>query len=383
MSQRAGSILLTVVIMLVTLGLVMLVSTGAWSEDAKIDLYFDVKRQFQWLCVGTGACIFFALVDYHVWEKWAAWIFGIACLLLLCCFVPGVGMRLNGAARWVRAGVAALSFQPSELAKLATIFLVAKWYGSIETECRTWWNGFLRPLGMIVLPVLLISAEPDIGTAAVLGSVGLAIMFAAGARLRGVGSVLLMGALAIAAAVRFIPNRLERFTAFLHLDKVEYQQGLGLQQYRALLAFGTGGIGGAGLGNGAQKTVLPYAHTDFIFPMIGEELGLWATLLVVFCFVVLLVTGLLISLQAPDRFGKLTGIGLVTMLGLQAALNIAVTTACLPNKGLPLPFISYGGSNLACCLAAVGLLLNIHRQGRHSAPALAGQASGARVMNRA
>ena len=143
-----------------------------------------------------------------------------------------------------------------------------------------------------------------------------------------------------------------------------FKEDAGLQQMQALIAWGSGGMEGLGLGNGRQKMLyLPYAHTDFIFPMIGEELGLRVSLLVVFLFVVIIVCGMMIALHAKDRFGLLLGCGIVSLLGLQAAVNIGVTTSLLPNKGLPLPFISYGGSNLAACLFGIGLLLNIYRQG--------------------
>jgi cell division protein FtsW len=150
--------------------------------------------------------------------------------------------------------------------------------------------------------------------------------------------------------------------AFLNLEK--FKEGAGLQQWQALIAFGSGGVEGLGLGNGRQKMAyLPYAHTDFIFPMIGEELGLRCTLLVVFCFIVIILCGVVIALRARDRFGLLLGFGIIMLIALQAAVNIGVTTALLPNKGLPLPFISYGGSNLAFCMLCVGIVINIYRQG--------------------
>jgi len=157
-------------------------------------------------------------------------------------------------------------------------------------------------------------------------------------------------------------DRMGRMMAFMDLEK--YKETYGLQQWQALMAFGSGGVHGLGLGNGVEKfNYLPFAHTDFIFPMIGEELGLCATLGVVFCYVMIIVFGTVISIQARDRFGMLFGFGVVVMLALQAALNIGVTTSLLPNKGLPLPFISYGGSNLVFCLLGVGILINIYRQG--------------------
>jgi cell division protein FtsW len=186
-------------------------------------------------------------------------------------------------------------------------------------------------------------------------------MFVAGTNPILLGLLSFGGLGGIIYAATQMSERMGRLTAFMHLEK--YQQTDGLQQMQALIAWGSGGMEGLGLGNGRQKMLyLPYAHTDFIFPMIGEELGLRFSLLVVFLFVVIIVCGMMIALHAKDRFGLLLASGVVSLLALQAAVNIGVTTSLLPNKGLPLPFISYGGSNLAACLFGVGLLLNIYRQ---------------------
>ena len=169
-----------------------------------------------------------------------------------------------------------------------------------------------------------------------------------------------LGALIIVATQ--ISERMGRLSAFLHPQ--DFKEDAGLQQMQALIAWGSGGMEGLGLGNGRQKMLyLPYAHTDFIFPIIGEELGLRFSLLVVFLFVVIIVCGIMIALHARDRFGLLLGGGIVSLIALQAAVNIGVTTSLLPNKGLPLPFISYGGSNLAACMFTIGVLVNIYRQG--------------------
>ena len=189
----------------------------------------------------------------------------------------------------------------------------------------------------------------------------LVIMFVAGSHPALLGLLSLTGLGGIAFAVIKMPERMGRITAFL--DPKNSQQTDGLQQMQALIAWGSGGMEGLGLGNGRQKMLyLPYAHTDFIFPMIGEELGLRVSLLVIFLFVVMIVCGTMIALYAKDRFGLLLACGIVSLLALQAAVNIGVTTSLLPNKGLPLPFVSYGGSNLAACLFEIGLLLNIYRQ---------------------
>ena len=208
----------------------------------------------------------------------------------------------------------------------------------------------------------LIITEVDLGSTALIGATAFVMMFVAGANLIALALVSLAGVGGILFVATHMSERMARLSAFM--DPERFKDDAGLQQMQALIAWGSGGMEGLGLGNGRQKMLyLPYAHTDFIFPMIGEELGLRISLLVVFLFVVIIVCGMMIALHAKDRFGLLLGCGIVSLLGLQAAVNIGVTTSLLPNKGLPLPFVSYGGSNLAACLFGIGLLLNIYRQG--------------------
>jgi cell division protein FtsW len=208
----------------------------------------------------------------------------------------------------------------------------------------------------------LIGAEVDLGTTALIGATAVGICFVAGANkwfIAALGGLGVGGILGIAC---FIPERYARLTSFLHPE--QDQLGKGLQQWQALIAFGSGGFDGLGLGEGRQKMLyLPYAHTDFIFPMIGEELGLRFTWLVVLGFILIILSGGLIASNAKDRFGKLLATGILLLISLQAAVNIGMTTSLLPNKGMPLPFISYGGSNLAVSLFMVGILINIHRTG--------------------
>jgi cell division protein FtsW len=213
-----------------------------------------------------------------------------------------------------------------------------------------------------VAVLLLIVMEVDLGTTALIGATMFVIMFVAGTNPVLLGLLSLGGLAGILFVATHMSERMARLSAFM--DPERFKDDAGLQQMQALIAWGSGGMEGLGLGNGRQKMLyLPYAHTDFIFPMIGEELGLRMSLLVIFLFVVIIVCGMMIALHAKDRAGLLLGCGIVSLLGLQAAVNIGVTTSLLPNKGLPLPFVSYGGSNLAACLFGIGLLLNIYRQG--------------------
>jgi cell division protein FtsW len=269
-------------------------------------------------------------------------------------------MRLNGSRRWI--GWGPITVQPSELAKMAAIFFLAAWFTRYEKPDRKVLLGLILPLAIISLPAALVLGEVDLGTTALIGTTAFVVMFVAGTNPLWLGILSLSGLGALLLIATQISERMGRLSAFLHPQN--YKEDAGLQQMQALIAWGSGGMEGLGLGNGRQKMLyLPYAHTDFIFPIIGEELGLRFSLLVVFFFVVIIVCGIMIALHAKDRFGLLLGCGVISLLALQAAVNIGVTTSLLPNKGLPLPFISYGGSNLVACMFGIGLLLNVYRQG--------------------
>ncbi|MFL6568162.1 MAG: putative lipid II flippase FtsW [Chthoniobacterales bacterium] len=359
MHRKSAYILFLAVLAMLVIGIVMLFSTSAFARDSRGDVYFFVKRQSVWLGIGLVGCTIAALTDYHFWARtWWIW-FSIAAVTLALCFVPHIGMRINGSRRWIGAG--GFTAQPSELAKLAAVFFLAWWFARNEKASGRFLQGFIIPLGIVSVLLALIVKEVDLGTTSLIGATAFVMMFVAGTNPIILGVLSLGGIAGILGAAIMIPERMARLTAFMHPE--QFKEDAGLQQMQALIAWGSGGIEGLGLGNGRQKMLyLPYAHTDFIFPMIGEELGLRMSLLVVFLFVVIVICGMMIALHAKDRFGLLLGTGIVSLLALQAAVNIGVTTSLLPNKGLPLPFISYGGSNLAACLLGIGILLNIYRQ---------------------
>ena len=360
MQRKSVYILVGAVAILIVIGCVMLFSTAQFSEERIKDPAFFIKRQGVWLAIGALAGLLAANIDYHRLQKTWAWWFAGALLLLALCFVPHIGMKINGSRRWLNLGVA--SFQPSELAKLATISALAWWFAKPDTDARSFVRGFLAPIGITLLPLSLIAPEVDMGTTALIGTTMMAMMFIAGTRFVFIAPIIVISAGGLFYAATHMQQRLGRLLAFRDLD--HHKLGAGLQQWRGQLAFITGGVEGLGLGNGRQKHgYLPEAHTDFIFPMIGEELGLRCTLLIVACYLVIILCGMLIAMNARDRFGMLLGFGIVVILALQAAVNIGVTTALLPNKGLPLPFVSYGGSNLLFCLLCIGILINIYRQG--------------------
>lgn len=360
MQRKSIYFLVLAVAALIALGIVMLFSTGAFAQDNHGDPVFFLKRQALWLAMGLVVCVVAAMVDYKFWQRtWWIWFIASAILLALC-FVPHIGLRINNSSRWVNFRF--LAFQPSDFAKLSAITFLAYWYSKYEEQSATLLRGFIAPIAITGILLALIGGEIDMGTTALIGGTMLVVMFVAGSSLWFIAPLAVSSLAGIVYLGFHMKDRHGRMLAFLNLEK--YKEGSGLQQWQALIAFGSGGVHGLGLGNGVEKfSYLPEAHTDFILPTIGEELGLCATLAVILCYMIIIVFGTSISIQARDRFGMLLGIGIVVMLALQAALNIGVTTSLLPNKGLPLPFISYGGSNLVFCLLGVGILINIYKQG--------------------
>lgn len=359
MVRKSGIILCIAVACLVVIGVMMLASTSIWIE-AKDAQYSHLKKQVVWLIVGLGAAIGMATIDYRILRNYWKWIFAGTVFLLILCYVPGIAVERNGESRWIRFPVLG-QFQPSEVAKLSISLVLASWLSAHIAEAKSFVRGFLVPTGLLGVIVGLIFFEKDMGTAVALGAAGFAMLFVAGVRM----PYLLFSAAGGLGALSFVvmnnKNRMNRILAFMDLEanKLSY----GLQQWRAKLALGSGGVEGMGLGNGAEKHgYLPFAHTDFIFAMIGQEFGLYGTLFVVFCFVMITVCGVAIALHAKDLFGRLLAIGVVSSIVAPAMLNIGVVTSVLPNTGLPLPFISYGGSNLVFTMASIGLLIGIYRR---------------------
>ncbi len=369
MKNRWNAILVaTAVVALSVMGLVMLASTSYFSDEIGGATYFTLRQHGIWLVISVIVGAMMTVIDYRWFYRLRWLIFGITVIILALCYVPFFSEQVKGASRWVtfkRVGLSFLHLQPSEFAKLSCAIVLAAWFARQEPLTREFRAGFLYP-GMILLVIVgLIACEIDLGSAALVALVGIGVMFVAGTRLVFIAPVLLTGIIGLATVVKMMPNRVERIMAFMNLEK--YKDGLGLQQWRAMLAFGSGGPNGVGLGNGRQKMLyLPEAHTDFIFPMVGEELGLIGTTLIVALFAAIVIGGLVIAHRAEDRFGKLLAFGIVAMLGLEALLNMGVTTSLLPNKGLPLPFVSYGGSSLLAAMIGIGILFNIH----HQSPAL-------------
>lgn len=362
MAKHASIPLLIAVCLLVALGLTMLASTGYFVEEGRGEEYFTLQKQLVGLSLGIVGCVFFALLDYNVLLRWRWYLFAIATVALAVIYIPGVGVKINGATRWLSFG--GVRLQPSELAKIVLAISLAAWFSMHELKTKTLLHGFMIPGAIATLIVGLIGGEVDLGNALLAALIAAGIMFVAGTRLIYLGLTGVLIACALYAAVKYTPNRMQRIIAVYDLEK--YKETWGLQQWVSKLAIGSGGIEGQGLGASRMKLYyLPEAHTDFVFPILGEELGLYGTAGAVFLFVLVVITGMCISSYAPNRFGKLLGFAITLMLGMEALLNMGVTTALLPNKGLPLPFVSYGSSSLIAAMVAVGILINIHRQGVH------------------
>lgn len=355
--RKAPSALLLIVLALLALGVIMLASTSAVRADALYhDQLFFLKRQFLWLFLGFCAALFSWRFDYHNWRILAVPLLICSALLLVALFIPGIGSRVGGSTRWLRIG--AISIQPSEIAKFAIVTFLAFWMARERRRAGSFKIGFLLPMGIIGMVIVLILAEPDFGTTVLCATVAVAVMFAGGARWFYLFGVAFLGAAGMAALIARDPVRSSRILAFLDPDK--YAATCGYQLVGALNAFITGGIFGRGLSKGIQKHYyLPESHTDFIFAVLGEELGLFWSLAVVLLFMGFFICGMMISWKARDTFGRLLAFGLTMLITLQAIINIAVVTGCMPTKGLPLPFMSYGGSSVVVALLAVGVLINI------------------------
>ena len=360
--MRPSAILILVVGILVLFGLVMLESTsGPQGEKLFGNANYFTQHQIIWLVMGLIAAAVAARVDYHRWMKMAWPMLGVTLVLLALVYVPGIGLNIKGSHRWLRLP-AGLSFQPSELAKFVAINALAMWFGTKRRERTGFVGGILLP-GVILGSMLgLIVFETDFGATILIGATGGLMMFVAGAPFLYLLPVGVLAGTGLAVMIAKNPERMGRILAFL--DPEKYSQTEAFQLMNALYAFVVGGTWGVGLGESLQKRFyLPEAHTDFIFAIIGEELGIVASVGVVVLFVVLMLCGLRISGRASDAGGRLMAFGITILISLQAAINIGVVTGRLPTKGIPLPFISFGGTSLMVTLFMVGVLLNIARQG--------------------
>ncbi|HOX57286.1 MAG TPA: putative peptidoglycan glycosyltransferase FtsW [Candidatus Paceibacterota bacterium] len=351
--KRLTAILLLVVGILLLLGTLALYSSTTW-QPRLTRLYLHLC----WLAVGAVCCTVAALVPYPLLRRFHApkWLLGLACILLAATLVPGIGVARNGAFRWLPFG------QPSEFAKLALIIFLADHCATHQARMHERTAGFLFPGLMASIVGLLVFFEPDWGTTALLAAVALAMLAVGGSHWGYLLSTAIIGGELSVWLLLRNQLRMDRLLAFL--DPEKYRDGVGWQGWHSLLALGSGGWCGTFLGAGSHKNgFVPEQQTDFVLSLIGEELGFLGTALVLLLFVILLLYGTRIAWKVADPFGQLLAFGITILIGLQAFINFGVVTSSLPNKGIALPFVSYGGSNLVCMLTALGLLISVARHG--------------------
>jgi len=348
----AGVFVSLIVVVLTFLGLVILFSASRSMYDDPTVL---LRKQVLWLGFAVVAGMIAYVVNLDALRPFAFWLAGGAVLLLVLVLVPGIGVRVNGAQRWMDFGP--MRLQVSEVGKLGLLFAMSHYLAAHRRYLDEFVRGFLVPCAILAVICGLILIEPDFGTAFLCGAVGGTMLFLAGVRLKFLIPTAVLALVLFGAAVYHDPIRLERVTSFLN---VEANRGdSAYQLWQGILAFGAGGVEGVGLGAGRQQmSFLPEAHTDFIFAIVGEELGLWFTAGVVLLFMTLFFVGVLQLRRAPNLYQYLLVLGALLFITFQAIINIGVVTGCLPTKGMSLPFISYGGSNLVFMFTLIGLVLN-------------------------
>jgi cell division protein FtsW len=347
--------ILLVTLILLGLGIVMVYSASAiLAADRVNDSLYFLKKQALFAVGGLCLMLLVMNIDYHLWQKLAYPILLVSLLLLV--FVLVAGTTAGGSTRWLRIGP--LSFQPSEFSKLALIIFLSYFLAKKGEKIKTFQFGFLPILVISGAMILLVIRQPDFGAALFLGITAMLMLFVGGTR----ASYLLSMALAAIPAIYYliarVPYRVLRIMSYL--DPWNDPQGNSFQIVQSFVAFGAGGLFGAGLGQGKQKLFfLPAPHTDFIFAVVGEEMGLIGAIILLGLFLALAIRGTRVSLGAPDEFGTFLGIGITSLISLQAVINMAVVLGLLPTKGLTLPLISYGGTSLVVSLVSIGILLNI------------------------
>jgi cell division protein FtsW len=358
--RRGDRALMLAVATLTAFGLVMVFSASevqGWLWFHNAAYYFE--RQLLWLLLGVILLWAGAHIDYHRLRPLALPLGLLSVGLLILVLLPHFGVEVNGARRWLRLGP--LQMQPAELAKVAAIIFMALWLERHRDRLSSLENGVVPFLALLGLVAVLIILERDLGTTLIVAAILLAQFLVAGGRKRHVLLLALIIGLCVYVFIRMEPYRLHRILAFV--DPWSDPLNTGFQAIQSVIALGSGGFAGVGLGQSIQKYQwLPFAHTDFIFAIVGEETGLIGTTLVLSLFALFTYRGYRVALKAPDAFGSLLACGVTTWVAFQAVINIAAVTVTLPTTGIPLPFISYGGSSLAITLGAVGILVNISTQ---------------------
>lgn len=360
-SGQPDYLILGLVLGLVALGLLLVYSSSfALGLLVFNDANYFVARQAIWAAIGIGLLVAMMRMDYRWLRKVSPLLMLVGIVGLAAVLVPGLGLERNGAQRWLAMGPLP-PVQPSEFAKLALIIYVAAWLGGEKgTFVRSFWRGFVPFVLMVGVVAGLVLLEPDTGTAAVMVLTTVTLFFIAGASLTHMAALVGIGGVASTVLILTAGYRLDRLVAFVRAE--DDPTGIGFQTLQSLIALGSGGIGGLGLGASRQKFFyIPGSHTDGVFAVVGEELGFIGAVGVLMLFAALVYRGLRVMLRAQDEFGALLATGIVCWIAYQALINVGGISRAIPMTGIPLPFLSYGGSSLAALLAAVGILLSISR----------------------
>ena len=361
-SHNYDKTLLVIVLLLSIFGLIMISSASVVVSYNNFGYnHYYLSHQFLYgFLPGIALLFLFKKCDYHIFKKYAAFLLIATVILLFLVFIPDLGLGLKGANRWVSFG--GISFQPSEIAKLSFILYLAAWLEGKNKDLKTVSNT-LMPFAVIVAIISIpLAMQPDIGTLCMIVLIAVIMYFISGAKMSHIFAIVSCGILGLAALIKIAPYRMDRLMVFMHpeLDP----QGIGYQVNQALLALGSGGLFGVGFGHSRQKfNYLPEPIGDSIFAIIGEELGMIALIIIVVLFLLFALQGFKIAGKAKDDFGKFVAVGITSWITFQALMNIAAITSLIPLTGIPLPFVSYGGSALVMSLAGVGILLNISERG--------------------
>ena len=358
------SVLITTISsLLVLVGLLMILSASSVTSFANYGSSFTFfKKQLLWAAAGIVLFVIFAKLDYRKLKGWGYAAYLGAVVLLVVTLIPGVGVTVGGGTRWLSVG--AFAFQPSELAKLALVLLAADVFSRKQERLLASVSHTLIPMvpALGVLAALVV-AQPDLGTTVLLGAIGIGVLFVAGAPMRCLLPLAATGCAAAVFGALSVSYRRARILAFL--DPWADPLSTGYHTIQSLIALGSGGWFGVGLGASRQKWMyIPNAHTDFIFAILGEEMGLLGTIVVLGMFAFLCYLGITTARNAPDRFGMLVAAGITIWISVQALVNMGAVTASLPITGVPLPLVSFGGTSLILGLAAMGVLTNIAHQGQ-------------------
>ncbi|MBW2709459.1 MAG: putative lipid II flippase FtsW [Deltaproteobacteria bacterium] len=345
------------VILLIGLGLLMVYSASSNLAEHRFgDNHFYLKRQILFCFIGIAAMLTTRYIPCTFYKKIVYPLLLTGALLLVLLFVPGLGHKVGGAYRWLNLG--GFSFQPSEMVKLSLAVYLAYSMSKKGPDIESFTKGFLPHILVVGTFMVLIYLQPDLGTAVIIGVWALVLLFVGGVRILQLLSLFLLAAPFFVYLVWNAEYRVNRWLAFL--NPWDDPKGIGFQIIHSFLAFGSGGIFGAGLGNSKQKLFyLPESHTDFALSIVGEELGFVGVTATIVLFGVLIMGGIRIALNSKDLYSSYLALGLTCFLGLQVIVNMAVVLGLLPTKGLTLPFISYGGSSLVMTLVGIGVLLNI------------------------